>query len=269
MLTIRASMLPSYCDCPRRAAARIIRREIEEAGYTLREPGQGIAALIGTAFHAGAGTVIAGKLLGATVNLASATELSITTLRERTEAAATSYDTTTPTLNDGEQQIKTLTACFYHDVVPKIFPAMPPETERTGEMVGALLSGHIDVETTAQEIWDYKTGRVKKYHAQMGMYSRLRAADLGLGELPGSSGLKIVHLQRTPVKKPFQGANIIECNVGACERISFYTTRALIRDVNNFIKTKNPYAFTCNPDSTLCSPKYCPCHGTEFCEVTL
>ncbi len=275
MLTIRASMLPSYCDCPRRAAARLIPIDIEDAGYTLREPGQGIGAIFGTAFHAGASAVIAGKLMGATVNLASSIELSISKLRERAGENATTYDATTPTLNAAETQLQTLGRCFYHDVAPAIVPIIPPETKRVARLSDEVgISGTIDVESVNSEISDYKTGHLRNHFGQMGIYSLLRkteqiATGVPAAEARGASGLKIIHFPRVKVGKPYPGPEIVSYPVPIAERLAWATVGYIRRDVLVFRHTKDPDAFACNPMSMICSPKYCPCHGTDFCEVTL
>ena len=49
--TIRASMLSSYNDCPRRAVARQYKKEIEKHGYALNNYIASIGAAVGTATH--------------------------------------------------------------------------------------------------------------------------------------------------------------------------------------------------------------------------
>jgi hypothetical protein len=52
-INIRASMLPSYFDCARRAASKQYANEIKSAGYELRNLNPSVGAALGTAVHAG------------------------------------------------------------------------------------------------------------------------------------------------------------------------------------------------------------------------
>ena len=265
MLTIRASSLPSYSDCPRRAATRLIPDTITAAGYTLREPQQGIGSIFGTAFHAGASAVVAGKLIGARVNLASAVELSISTLEERVESAPTQFDSTTPTVSDAKTQLQALGRSFYHDVAPGIYPGVPPETRRVAQLsADVMISGTIDVESVDSVISDYKTGHLRNHFGQMGIYSLLRKTDQGAS----AAGLNIIHFPRVRVGKPYPGAQLVKYQVPVSERHAWATVGYMLRDVKEFIETKRPDSFACNPMSMICSQKYCPCWGTKFCEVT-
>ena len=51
---LRASMLPSWPDCPRRGAAKQWRHGVNTAGYHLRESRSSVGAAVGTAVHAAA-----------------------------------------------------------------------------------------------------------------------------------------------------------------------------------------------------------------------
>ena len=262
MITLHASTLPSYCDCPRRALLRIIPQELP---YTFPRSRQNIASLVGTGFHAGAGYIMAGKLSGETASQSNAEEISITTMQEKIASDHTEYDATTPTANAAQQQIRTILNCFIHQAEPTIIPALPPEYSRRAKLTDEIeISGRIDTESTGAGIIDYKTGMLRNHFGQMGVYSLLRKT-----ESESASRLSIWHFPRVPVKKPYPGAALINYPVPACEKIAWATIGFILRDINRFRKTGDPNSVPCNPCSVLCSGKYCQAWGTEFCEVTI
>jgi len=54
LIEIHPSSLTEYADCPRRAAAKMLKKELQESGYNLRESNRVIGASVGTAVHTGA-----------------------------------------------------------------------------------------------------------------------------------------------------------------------------------------------------------------------
>jgi len=266
MLTIRASSLPSYCDCPRRSATRLIGRQIADAGYELRETTAGIGSVFGTAFHAGACAVIAGKLAGVTVSQAQAVEMSINNMEEAADSAPMSWDNTTPSRSVAQKQLQTLHQSFYSRVEPGIEPAIEPETRRLAKLSDTVtISGQLDVETTADKIADFKTGRLQNHFGQMGIYSLLRKTNVG----KSAEALAIIHFLRLPVSKPYPGPTLVEYPVAVAERTAWAIVGYMLRDVRKFTETQNPDAFMANPQTVLCSAKFCPAWGTEWCEITM
>src|SRR5215472_11594192 len=80
---IRSSSLSQFPDCPRRWAARTLKREITDAGYALREESRGIGAAIGTSVHKSASTVLEAKALDGRLPSATfATDVARETVRE-------------------------------------------------------------------------------------------------------------------------------------------------------------------------------------------
>jgi len=64
MITIRASSLPQYADCPRRHAARSFTDLVEAQGYTLRHTPQSVGAAIGTGTHEALGYILTERMEG-------------------------------------------------------------------------------------------------------------------------------------------------------------------------------------------------------------
>ena len=270
MLTIRASMLPNYADCPRRGISKILKREL--TGYTFNRSPQSIAALVGTAFHAGAGNIMQFKLADLKFNQSDAEEVSIENLRSNLESSATEFDAVTPTTNTGEKQIRTLINSFIHEAEPSIFPALPPEYSRRAACSPVLhfpadteLSGHLDVETSGNEIIDFKTGKSAYFQSQMGAYSLLKKSV----EKKSAGKLTVWYFPRVALSKPYPGASAISYPVVYSEKIAFNTMQFIARDINNFMKSGDPDCIACNPKSNLCSEKFCMAFNTEFCRITL
>jgi hypothetical protein len=63
-MNIRASMLPSYPDCPRRAAAKQFKKDIQAAGYELRQTAPSAGSSAGTSVHKGSEVMLRAKWQG-------------------------------------------------------------------------------------------------------------------------------------------------------------------------------------------------------------
>jgi len=264
-LKIRASSLPSWPDCPRRGATRLLKHEITEAGYTLRTTPNGIGAIVGTSAHEASNYVMTSKKTGLIYNLPDAENIAIEKYREQLSGDMT-WDETTPNSLHGEKQIAILVKSFIIEVAPTIDQPENIECLRTATIMPEIInSGTSDTETAARHIYDWKYGSKKAfYHGQLGDYSLLQKTHSG----QETTAITMCHMPRVPIKKTYPGATIYRYDVGVCERIAASTIHAIIRDVTQWRETLKPETFISNPMSMLCSPKYCAAHGTEFCEIT-
>lgn len=262
---IRVSTLPSYFDCPRRAIARLFRQEILDIGYTLNWLIMGVAPLIGTAVHAGAGGMIENKMVtGKPGKLDDATEISIEKFREEI-LKGVEWDATSPNQNNSEKQIQTLTRSYYHEVQPKIKPTGVEVALTANIGDGFILSGHIDL-IAGDIIRDLKTGtRISDCQAQLGGYSLLEKSN-------HKTNIKqtiMDFLPRVTIDKPYPGAKEIYYDPGMAERVAHNVTMRMKLEVQNFLQTKEAWRIPANPMSIICGPKYCPACGpnSNFCEV--
>jgi hypothetical protein len=259
---IRASALPSWFDCPRRSAARLFPREINGADYELRHTLPSAGAAIGTAVHLAAAKMLqnkidTGDLLPVDDAAGQAIESFDAEAREGME-----WDASSPTPNAAHAQIKRM-ASVYSAHAANLNPKFI-ELELladTGDDV--TLSGHIDVLEWDGTLRDTKTGGVERpYQSQLGGYSLLMRAN---GE--PVNALKIDWLKRARVSSVQPELKIKDFNIQTCEVAAFRTIKAIKTQLKHFRETGDPWAFPANPMSMMCSAKYCPCHGTKFCDM--
>lgn len=262
-ITIRVSTLPGYTDCPRRAAAKSWRHIIEGAGFTLRRLPNTIGAAIGTGVHVGAAHILTEKRDQRTANISDAHELSVAELRKQTIEGAL-WDTVTTSMNTAEKQTIRLTSLFNEQIAPKVNPELIENRRKAVIAPGWELSGQSDTETTNQIIRDWKTGAViRPYQSQFGGYSLLRRSQGGT-----KPALLIMdHLKRVAIDRAQPPVVSIEYDIATCERAAWAIIGHIKRDITAFLKSGDPWCFACNPMSMMCSNKYCPAHGTTFCEL--
>ena len=262
-ITIRVSTLPSYADCPRRAAAKSFSKIISEAGFSTKKLPNSIGASVGTGVHAGAAYIMIAKRDGANFRQADAEEISIVKLREQT-AEGNVWDTVTGNMNTAEKQTRRLTSVFYNELAPIIKPELVENRRNAIVAPGWELSGQSDTETIDETIRDWKTGAESRpYHSQFGGYSLLRRSQ------GGTKPVRLImhHLKRVAIDKPQPPVASIEYNVATAERAAWAIIAYIMRDMRNFLKTGDPWSFPCNPMSMMCSEKYCPCYKSTFCEL--
>lgn len=253
MKSIRASMLPSYPDCPRRSAAKQWPEIVASIGITLRELPPSIGATVGTASHVGAIGMVNGE--------SELYERSIENLRTNS-ANGILYDTVTANLNDAEKQISVMLDAFGKQVLPSITDVIGTEIAREASAFGFSITGHSDLETITS-IDDLKFGaRCRPYHGQIGQYSLTRNAN---GVQPAKLS-RLIWGPRTSVKKTFPGFTFIDYDIRQCEKIAWATIQHIKMHVEAFEKTGNQMSFPANPMSMMCTDKYCPAWGTRWCE---
>ena len=254
---IRASMLPAYTDCARRAAARQFRRLIEGKGFALRSIPPAVAAPMGTAMHKAIALMLRDRDFGPS-------PVSAALAAFRTEIApGCEWDDTSPKLDVAERQITRMVESL-HPILRAMRPRLIEHPMRAVLARGWEASGSLDVEQDAT-LTDWKSGAMlRPYHAQLGMYALLLRAN---GE--PCEAVRQVYVPRVRLKKPQPAPLVQEYDVADCERAAETTVEAVIRDTERFQATGDPYSYPANPMSMLCTQKYCPVWGTEFCTLHL
>lgn len=264
-MKIRASTLNDYLDCPRRAAAANYADIIEGHGFTLREKRPHVGACIGTSAHKSSEFILVNR-----PKLSDAVEIGIEEFK-KISGDGVEWDSTTPERNTAEHQVKSIILTYFHDVAPGVVPIDwqgRPGTEiyLEGDLGdGVKLTGHMDVFDGAMMTpRDTKSGmRDKLFFSQLGGYVLLAMANgLDVQSNP------IIDWVPRPKKK--EGAKYfrMDYDKDVCSKTAYNITQKIKQDVNNFEKTSDPWSFTPNINSTLCSNKFCPAHGTDFCELT-
>jgi hypothetical protein len=268
-LTIRASSLPSYQDCARRAIIPILYRRIVDSGYVLRDTRPGVGQCIGTACHAAAYSALDHKKHG---TIGTSTDFHV-------DQAVSAYDTeivdgiewdaVTGNKNDAYKQIRTLVGSFCGEILPMVqpdgiemaFEAVVPQSELPYEV---YTSGHVDLDTVDWSVEDWKFGSVhRSHHAQMGDYSLLEKSARRT-----VSSVVVTQFPRTRISKPYPGAQRHVLDISVCERAAKSVLNHMIHDIAEYERTGSPWSFGCNPGSMMCSDKYCRARGTEWCEIT-
>ena len=262
-IQIHASTLPSYSDCPRRAAAKSFGRLVMDAGFEFQKSPAGIGAAIGTAVHKAADHILQQKIKTDTLgNIREAVEIGIDRFKKEISDGVV-WDSTTENQNSAEKQIDRLSNSFYSEVAPIVKPKNTEINYRAVISEGFELTGRIDLEENNESIHDWKTGAVlRPYHGQMGGYSLLKKSVALIPE-----NLIIHYLPRVSIKKNYPGAQHIQYDRAMCERAAWSILQIIIRDIKNFQRTQNPWSFAANPMSVLCSEKFCPAYKTQFCEM--
>lgn len=268
---IRASSLPSYTDCPRRWAARTLSHEVVSAGYSidLAQPAS-VGASVGTATHSGAAHIMGLKMQ--TGELGSQTEAEQLALEQFGESVhgGVLWDEATPNLNDAQKQVVRMVRVFRNTIAVK---AEPVAVERRLEAnVGDdfILSGQSDLQTIEPgRIRDLKTGRFPRSHyAQLGAYSLLaRTAH----PEQVTKEVCVDFIQRVPVSKPQPETATEFYDQVVAEQAAASTISRIKSDVVEFRRRLTDgdappeHAFLANPASMLCSKKWCPAFGSDFC----
>lgn len=272
MTVIRSSSLPQYADCPRRWAARTLWREVRDAGFNLvRSLPRSIGASVGTGVHGGAAYTMEEKLR--TGDLGNRTEAEQRALQELDTAAADGvmWDRDTENKNEAQQQIIRMLGEFRTELAPSLVP-MAVERRLSADLGdGFTLSGQSDLELLSPDgIDDFKTGRrMVTHYAQVGSYSLLsRTAH------PGKAlrRLRVLFIPRVTMKRAQPRPIIEQYNQAVAEQAATSTIDRIKQDVEQFrmraILDDAPpqHAFLANPGSNLCSPRWCPAFGTNFCK---
>lgn len=260
MLTIRASSLPEFADCARRYAARHLPETVKAAGHRLRETAPGIAAAIGSAVHEGARVIGQAQIATRKPYNIDYLDAAIESLRAGTVNGIV-YDDVSPRDNDAQKQVLRLMRVYIEDIAEKIRP--PEEVEAPYAATfpsGTKLTGHAD-RRERLAVRDLKTGRmVGGYMPQFGGYVLLARAHGHKIEFAYED-----HIQRTSLKKPQARAKIVRFDASDVVGPARAAIRGIERGVAEFRKTGSRYEFIANPSSMLCSARWCPAHGTTFC----
>jgi len=275
-MNIRASMLPSYTDCPRRAVAKSFKRRIVKLGYTFRELPPSVGAAAGTAVHLSTAEMDRALWRGEKANVDAAVELAITEFSKEIETGCI-WDDTTPNMNAAQSQIRRMTL-IYQPRMPLTLNGEPaveiggPLGLRANAGDGWYLTGHPDLIDADKFIRDKKTGAVvRPYHSQLGGYSLLVRSN-GICE---PAGLGMDYIPRTARTKDQKQPILTEYPVAACERAAMGVIKRIKGDMQRFdasvtedMPMGNLEEFSTNMMSMMCTEKYCPAFGSLFCELS-
>ncbi len=263
---IRASMLPAWPDCPRRAAARQFKELIGSAGFQLRKLLPSIGAAVGTAVHAETTAALRSRMETGTTVI-NVDETRRVFREEITEGVE--WDPTTPNSAAAEQQIARMANELRKSPATQGETIAVEESLRAEIAEGWIVTGHIDHVRAMPEgghhVDDWKTGAVRRpYSAQIGCYAMIADAN-GYNVRSAAT----TYVPRVALKKVQPPAEFHPEDLAMTKRAAWETSHEIIRTVGAFEQSGDPFAFQANPMSLMCSDKYCPAHSTRFCTLHL
>ncbi len=260
---IRCSSLSHYTDCPRRAAAKLFRKELGDFGFDLPEARSSAGAAVGTAMHRALETALPLRAKG----LPFGDEMKRIAQESLQESATQGviWDDTTTTKDVGVLQT-VRQAYSILDVFPDL-EEIAIEGEFTADLGDDfILSGHIDIrgrDGDKQTIQDFKSGTTKRVNIpQYGGYSLLvRTAGHQVDVL------REIYAKRVGKTKAQPAPVVQEYQPAMAENFAMTIICQIKADFKSFERTGSPWAFLPNPNSMMCTPNYCPAYGTAFCKL--
>lgn len=258
---IRASSLSGYADCPRRTAARILRSEIEDAGYSLRSTPKTIGGMVGTAMHAGTAHIMSEKRkTGLMGNTMEAEQVALEILETETVGDVL-WDSHTENLDSAQKQALSMLQICRQEVLPHITPVEVEKRLEAKVREDVTLTGQVDV-SSEHGIMDWKTGRIRRANGpQYGAYLLLARTH----GMPGNDATE-VYIKRVKADKPQPLPEVHKYQAGIIENSAIAIIKHMTRDIDAFRAKGDHREFLANPSSMLCSDKYCPAWGTGFCK---
>lgn len=266
-MEVRASSLPGYIDCARRAAVRQYSKEIKAAGYTLRETSPSAGARIGTALHELAAGLLRhrqdGEILDVNV-IAQQIEETWSNFSASIKDGI-EWDSTTKNSHDARLQLEAMS----FSLIPVLQSMLPDEIESAFSAqvpidgVDLILTGHLDVLESTGTLSDFKTGaREPSPWSQLGAYALLAQAHGKTVDL-----VQMVYVPRVRTTQDQPAPIIRELDAGEATRAAWSTLREIARHKTAFDETGDIWAFPANPMSQMCTPKYCSAFGTDACKI--
>ncbi len=260
---IRCSSIDEFEDCQRRCIARNFEAE---HNIKLNKVGSIIGSLTGTANHKAVETMNDQKRKTGKIDQKLYIEAGLDNLSDEIVKAGNEiiYDSTTPERNVAEMQVRRMSNVYENDIANHI-NVIESEKEVNAEIKeGWILSGHLD-QVTDEGLRDLKTGKISRWHInQIGTYSFLRKIETD--HAPKSAKVDFVKRVGKTAAQP----NVITKSypVDAVMNHAIGNIKNIIKAVDTMIRTGDIDHINTNLNSMMCSKKYCPAFGTEFCKIS-
>lgn len=269
-MKLRASSLPGFTDCSRRATAKTFRKELEDDGYTFTALPPSVGAAVGTAAHKGVEAALVAKFYRRPATAADILGPAMEAFAKEMEPGAI-WDDTTPNANTAQQQIRSLISAYINGPGKTVTPLRMADGTPAVELAlqadagnGWTLTGTLDL-AEGFGVRDYKTGALSRpYHGQLGGYALLALSNK---IVPKIKTLAIDFCKRAGKTKPQPPC---ETQVYPVQLSMDYALGIITRVKRDWAEYKQDgnleIAFQANPCSMMCSEKYCPAYGTDFCK---
>jgi hypothetical protein len=272
MTIIRPSSLSTFIDCGRRFAARHLTDTVMAAGFELNTTGPThIGAAVGSGVHAGAAYTLETKReTGEIGNDSEAEDRAITEFKDRAQHGL-SWDETSASLPIAQKQIARMTMSYRRQLAPKIQPLLVEQRLDVDAGDGWTISGQAD--TIAgdpdDQPRDLKTGKMQRANGiQYGAYAvifRTHGYNVRSFVEDFVPRVSIKHEQPLPTTLEIDLSAVIPEFIEAVSEIK--RAAGVFGQRLETGEAPPETAFRANPASALCSPRWCPAHGTKFCRA--
>ena len=267
-LSIHASNLDRFNDCPRAAIADRYEGLLKQAGYEVRDQSRYVTPLVGNGVHAGADFLnqnyIRTGLLPTVDMIRAAAEHGfdkfLQILAKDLEHSDVKYPVSKFQTND---IIREHIANYVQIYAEQILPTR--KLEVTEQFFKVPLKDGFNYMSTLDSyghgtLYDLKTGDViTPAHAQVGTYIYLlRSA----GYTVHSAQLDYIHHPK-PNDPPKH--TVIKYDADACATLAQFTTARLIGTLEEFLETGNIHVIPINPRSASCNQIFCKLYNTTSC----
>lgn len=253
-IVVRASATSEWPDCKKRTFVRSYPKLVVGAGFKLRERLTHVGAAVGTGLHVGA------QWLHKNYDQRSIADQVAFEAFKIEAAPGLMFDATTPRVADAQTQLQRLVAMYTKDVHPHLAGAVVEKRLWHNFGNGLSLTGQPDA-CPPDEGVDLKSGAVaRSYIHQMGSYGLLRRFN---GYIVRK--LTEIRIPRTPVKSGQKNPVITHYDPEHAMVVASTVIDDIDYTVSQFRETGNPNLIPSNPSSMLCSDRYCPAWGTQFC----
>lgn len=270
--TIRPSSLTTYLDCGRRFAARHLADDIAAAGYLLhKQRPVHVGAAVGSGVHAAAGYTLSEKKATGSLGADSeAEDRAIEEFKARVEYGV-GWDDTTADLPTAQKQIQRMSRSYRRHLAPVITPLLVEERLTADIGDGWEVSGQLDTLAGDPDniVGDLKTGVQQRANGvQYATYAMLFSAHGYVVR-----GIVEWFLPRVRLSKEQEPPRTTNIPLAAAQADAWEALEGIKRDTDLFMQRvadpsgrPAPSAFRANPGSSLCSAKWCPAWGTDFCQ---
>lgn len=264
---IRPSSLPTFNDCAKRAFADIFPQLVQSKGYELKDAQTGIAAIQGTAAHAGIAALCQGKPMQ--FALARAKNTLLDEVEKAGGVSEALFDKTTASLAVARAQLAGMLESYIPlsrfatanaAVEGNRNAAQTVETRIRAHLFGVECQGSPD-RVLGNTLIDVKTGQQRPHQAQLGAYILLLEAN---GTTVSTA--EIHHVKRSAnVKQPPAWVEAVDVDIA--KQAAAVTIQRFDAVRQAFTTSGDKWDIPENPNSTLCSAKYCRAYNTEFCST--
>lgn len=271
---IRPSSLTTETDCARRWAAIHYAPQVMAAGFHLRERALlHVGAAVGSGVHAAAHfTLDAKRRTGELGNAREAEDRAEAEFLHRAEYGL-NWDETTDRLPTAQEQMRRMTRAYRRYLAPDLVPIAVEQRLDVDVGDGWVLSGQADALAgdPDADLRDLKTGvRRRPNGVQYASYHVIFTAH---GFRPHDIIEDFVQRVRLKNEQPPPVSQVVPLDQGmadawqAIEDIKAGTATFDARVASGM--GAPAAAFRANPQSQLCSDRWCPAWGTDFCRSHL